>query len=473
MIRVSVSLANATVTETETLTAGRVGLECAFAFSSEWDGLAKVAVFEGAETIEVALGADNVTTVPPECMATAGYNLRVGVYGLSASDAIVIPTVWAKAGKIKDSAAPDDESFAPATPELVAQIIETSNTALDIAQSVAEQAASGAFNGAPGEPGVSPTITSSEITNGHRLTITDVNGETVVDVMNGDKGDTGDTGPQGDPFTFDDFTDAQLAALTGPTGPQGPAGPQGEPGEDGVSPTVTITEITGGHRVTITDAEHPSGQSFDVMDGTGGGGGGTEEVFWATYGTTTYTEINTAYTAGNVVLCQRVDDYGTVNRVFALVERTPASNQAKFACVRADAVYFLTCTNSTWAETSVPIAVDSSLSSSSTNPVQNKVIKTALDAKGTYSKPSGGIPATDLASAVQTSLGKADTALQSFTETDPTVPSWAKASSKPSYTASEVGAIAAPSSPSSGQYLAWNGSAWVAQSLPIYNGGVS
>ena len=38
---------------------------------------------------------------------------------------------------------------------------------------------------------------------------------------------------------------------------------------------------------------------------------------------------------------------------------------------------------------------------------------------GTYSKPSGGIPATDLASAVQTSLGKADTALQSFTEADP------------------------------------------------------
>lgn len=60
---------------------------------------------------------------------------------------------------------------------------------------------------------------------------------------------------------------------------------------------------------------------------------------------------------------------------------------------------------------------------------------------GTYSKPSGGIPKTDLASAVQTSLGKADTALQSYTETDPTVPSWAKASSKPSYTASEVGAV--------------------------------
>ena len=35
------------------------------------------------------------------------------------------------------------------------------------------------------------------------------------------------------------------------------------------------------------------------------------------------------------------------------------------------------------------------------------------NAKGTYSKPSGGIPKTDLASAVQTSLGLADSALQS------------------------------------------------------------
>ena len=47
----------------------------------------------------------------------------------------------------------------------------------------------------------------------------------------------------------------------------------------------------------------------------------------------------------------------------------------------------------------------------------------------------------DLASDVQTSLGKADSALQSYTETDPTVPAWAKAATKPSYTASEVGAL--------------------------------
>ena len=40
-------------------------------------------------------------------------------------------------------------------------------------------------------------------------------------------------------------------------------------------------------------------------------------------------------------------------------------------------------------------------------------------------------------------------------------------------TAADVGAIPAPSSPSSGQFLSWNGSAWVAASLPTYNGGVS
>lgn len=50
---------------------------------------------------------------------------------------------------------------------------------------------------------------------------------------------------------------------------------------------------------------------------------------------------------------------------------------------------------------------------------------------------------SDLASDVQASLGKADSALQDFTETDPTVPAWAKADNKPSYTATEIGAISA------------------------------
>lgn len=69
--------------------------------------------------------------------------------------------------------------------------------------------------------------------------------------------------------------------------------------------------------------------------------------------------------------------------------------------------------------------------------IGGKVDKTALGTLATKST----VAKSDLATAVQTSLGKADTALQSYTETDPTVPAWAKEENKPTYTASEVGAV--------------------------------
>jgi hypothetical protein len=46
---------------------------------------------------------------------------------------------------------------------------------------------------------------------------------------------------------------------------------------------------------------------------------------------------------------------------------------------------------------------------------------------------------SDLSVDVQEALDNANSALQSYTETDPTVPAWAKEPTKPSYTASEVG----------------------------------
>lgn len=48
-------------------------------------------------------------------------------------------------------------------------------------------------------------------------------------------------------------------------------GTDGTDGEDGFSPTVTVAEITGGHRVTITDAN--GAKVFDVMDGKDGADG--------------------------------------------------------------------------------------------------------------------------------------------------------------------------------------------------------
>lgn len=61
--------------------------------------------------------------------------------------------------------------------------------------------------------------------------------------------------------------------------------------------------------------------------------------------------------------------------------------------------------------TSDDITNESSVSGSTVTDALN-ALSGEIATKGTYSKPSGGIPKTDLASAVQTSLGKADTALQ-------------------------------------------------------------
>lgn len=51
------------------------------------------------------------------------------------------------------------------------------------------------------------------------------------------------------------------------SGLKGTKGDTGNTGADGVSPEVTISVITGGHSVKITDKDHPSGQTFNVMDG--------------------------------------------------------------------------------------------------------------------------------------------------------------------------------------------------------------
>lgn len=49
---------------------------------------------------------------------------------------------------------------------------------------------------------------------------------------------------------------------------RGEKGDKGDTGEDGVSPSVEVTSITGGHRITIEDAEGV--HTFDVMDGSNG-----------------------------------------------------------------------------------------------------------------------------------------------------------------------------------------------------------
>lgn len=122
------------------------------------------------------------------------------------------------------------------TPDPVQNWLDEAEAALaDIPQAInaalEEAKESGDFKGDPGEDGYTP-----------------VKGVDYFDGQDGQDGQDGYT-----PVKGVDYFDGQ-------------DGQDGQDGADGVSPTVTVTDITGGHRVVITDAE--GDHQFDVMDGS-------------------------------------------------------------------------------------------------------------------------------------------------------------------------------------------------------------
>ena len=182
-------------------------------------------------------------------------------------------------------------------------------------------------DGTDGTDGTSVTFATASITGGTRVTLTDGDHSSSFDVMNGADGEdititdvtvissgtqvtfsddtvivipNGLTGPKGIPGVngrnvFIKYADAQPTqdsdmkdipsafmgvysgtATTAPTtytdylwyqikGDKGDTGNTGAAGQDGVSPTLSAEPISGGHRVTMTDAQGTT--TFDVMDG--------------------------------------------------------------------------------------------------------------------------------------------------------------------------------------------------------------
>lgn len=102
------------------------------------------------------------------------------------------------------------------------------------------------------------------LTDGTKINLGNIRG---ADGAKGDKGDKGDPGQDG----------AKGAdGKDGINGKDGVNGTDGINGIDGVSPTVEVTEITGGHTVAITDKNGT--KTFDVLngkDGASGAGGGS------------------------------------------------------------------------------------------------------------------------------------------------------------------------------------------------------
>lgn len=111
------------VVERETITSGSVNVYTVqFQFSSDWDGLTKTAVFHAADTtVSVLLDDSNECAIPWEVLQIANRALCVGVYGTRGED-VVLPTIWATLGTIKEGVCPGD-SVQPPTPSVYEQIL--------------------------------------------------------------------------------------------------------------------------------------------------------------------------------------------------------------------------------------------------------------------------------------------------------------------------------------------------------------
>ncbi len=132
-------------------------------------------------------------------------------------------------------------------------------------------------------------IASCVLNNDYTLTITFTDGTSYTSPAI--RGATGQTGATGNgiascvlnndytlTITFTDGTSYTSPSIRGETGQTGATG------ADGVSPSVSVSTITGGHQVSVTDASGTD--TFDVMDGTDGSDG--------TDGTNAYVHIRYA-----------------------------------------------------------------------------------------------------------------------------------------------------------------------------------
>lgn len=401
----------------------------------------------------------------------------------------------------------------------------------DINAALAEAKASGEFDGADGQDGLDgnaiwrtneePTSETYGAFTFYFYAISDLNGADGRSVQVGDlvlkKGNYlyWIASTQGD----EECEVREIGSIkgdTGATGQTGPAGQDGSPGQDGVSPTISSSSITGGHRLTITDANGTT--TVDVMDGATGqtgpagpagpgvpSGGSTGQVLkkksgtnydteWANEsggGTSDYSDLTNKPQINSVTLSgnKSLSDLGIQPNDFIVTITYDSGNDSysadkTFAQIKTakqagknvilkygDPTEFYRV--AVWVSDPLEFAVFSFNQGTAVNQImidETDLVLRTVGSAGTYSKPSGGIPASDLASAVQTSLGKADTALQSAPVTSVNSQTGAVTLGIPS-TAADVGAIPAPSSPTTGDFLCWNGSAWAATSLSTWQGG--
>lgn len=233
-----------------------------------------------------------------------------------------------------------------------------------------------------GIDGVSPIATVTQTETGATISITDRDGTTTATITNGQDGAPGRDGSDGQ------------------DGQDGRDGRDGRDGSDGAAATISVGSTTtgaAGTQASVTNSGTSSAAvlNFTIPRGATGATGASGQN--GRDGADGYSPTATVTKSGDTATITITDKNGTTTA------------QVKDG-------------------SSATVTVDSALSTSSTNPVQNKVITNALNNKA----DSSAIPTKT--SDLQNDSGF----ITGYTETDPTVPSWAKQASKPSYDYSEI-----------------------------------
>lgn len=163
----------------KTITAESIGIETvAFEFDDSWNGLSIFACFKNSnidQEYHIKMSEPYEVKIPWEVMSVCGV-IYIGVLGFKGTE-IVKPTIWRAAADVVKGVSPNGANPEDATPNVVAQITEIADNAVNIAQSVRDDADAGKFKGEKGEKGDSGVyIGSGDVPDGYNIQI-DPNGE--------------------------------------------------------------------------------------------------------------------------------------------------------------------------------------------------------------------------------------------------------------------------------------------------------
>lgn len=130
MFRVQVDKTQLTVIDTEPTTSGSSQVyEIEFAFSPDWDGFQKTAVFMAEDerqqlvtTIDVLLDQTNRCKIPHEMFQMYGYTVTFGVYGIK-ENAHILPTVVVNLTEVIRGVIPGEATTVEPTQSVYEQIL--------------------------------------------------------------------------------------------------------------------------------------------------------------------------------------------------------------------------------------------------------------------------------------------------------------------------------------------------------------